>query len=678
MFSIIIPTWNNLPYLKLCIESIRNNSLFLHEIIVHVNDGDDGTLDWVKSQKIKYSHSQNNIGICPSVNHLVSLANNDWVLYLNDDMVACPGWDKAFIDAINSTETNLALFFSTLIERKIGKNHHMIEYDFGTTPDNFDSNKLLKNYSLEKRSDTEGDASQPTLFHKKWWQIVGGYSLEFSPGMSSDDDLLMKYWVVGCRHFRVVGSCRFYHFVCKSTGRISNTKGGRVFVMKWGLTQGEFYKKYLSVLNGTPSSDLVRKYSNMFPCATLKGKLRRLGYGLFCDYPLQGIDEWQSASGHGNWESRELPKNSSDSNINEKRKLRILFVGTHSGGGGTESHFTTLSKSMRTLGHEVAAVVRPNTPIHSALLGTGIHIYSGIYRNAFDLRGSIAVWRAVSNFKPDWIFGSFSKEYWPLALIARMRGVKLALFRHMDFPLRFLTHHFIPRLADRFIVISKFMRANLISRGVDASRIQMLYNPIDLEFFKPDLELRKRSREQFNFAEGDVVVGFIGAMHPDKGMLPLCDALNQAMTINPKLKAIWVGNGTAVHDLQHVIKNSNFASSHQWHPWSNDVRPYLASLDMLAVPTLVTETFGRISIEAQAFGVPVLCSNLGGLPETIADGITGMLLPVGDIEAWREAILKLSTSKEFRNTMKNKQRGWVENNFSTKKISKQFAELLGT
>lgn len=303
-FSVIIPTWNNLPFLKICIDSLRQYSKFEHEIIIHVNEGSDGTLAWVKAEGLKYSHTQNNIGVCMSVNHLVSLATHEWVLYVNDDMVACPGWDIAFADAVASTNTDLALFFSTLIQPKIGKSQHMVEHDFGSTPDTFDAAGLLQHCLDESRKDSEGAASQPTLFHRKWWQIVGGYSLEFSPGMSSDDDLLIKFWVAGCRHFRVIGACRFYHFVCKSTGRIRHNKGGRVFVMKWGITQGEFFKNYMNALSNTPPSELIARHSNLFPRATLIGKLRRAGYGFFQDYPLQGIEEWDSAAGLGNWEHR--------------------------------------------------------------------------------------------------------------------------------------------------------------------------------------------------------------------------------------------------------------------------------------------------------------------------------------------------------------------------------------
>ncbi|MDE6182961.1 MAG: glycosyltransferase, partial [Rikenellaceae bacterium] len=64
LFSILIPTWNNLPYLKLCIESIRKNSTYHHQILLFINDGSDGTLKWAESQEIRYVHSPENVGIC--------------------------------------------------------------------------------------------------------------------------------------------------------------------------------------------------------------------------------------------------------------------------------------------------------------------------------------------------------------------------------------------------------------------------------------------------------------------------------------------------------------------------------------------------------------------------------------------------------------------------------------
>lgn len=68
MFSIIIPTWNNLAFAKLCVESIRKNSAFTHQVILHVNDGNDGTLQWAKEQGIDHTWTPGNAGICIAVN----------------------------------------------------------------------------------------------------------------------------------------------------------------------------------------------------------------------------------------------------------------------------------------------------------------------------------------------------------------------------------------------------------------------------------------------------------------------------------------------------------------------------------------------------------------------------------------------------------------------------------
>lgn len=298
MFSIVIPTWNNLDYLKLCIESLQKYSKFDHEILVHVNDGSDGTLDWLVSKGIKYSQSKKNIGVCLATNHLVSQASHEWVMYMNDDMVACPGWDVGFSNAIDSVDTEVALFFATLIQAQTGNNPNMIQHDFGSGPGDFNESRFVQEFSNQVRGDIEGGTSQPTLFHKKWWQMVGGYSLEYSPGMSSDDDLLMKYWVLGCRNFRVVGASRFYHFGSISTDRIRHNMGGRIFVMKWGITQKEFFQNYLGTLPHSSNNQQVEQRAKSFPRATLLGRFRRASYGLLCDYPLEDIGRWDTRPGH--------------------------------------------------------------------------------------------------------------------------------------------------------------------------------------------------------------------------------------------------------------------------------------------------------------------------------------------------------------------------------------------
>jgi hypothetical protein len=74
---------------------------------------------------------------------------------------------------------------------------------------------------------------------------VGGYSSEFSPGMSSDNDFSMKMWHAGCRIFIGVGNSLVYHFQSKTTGKIVKNDGGRQFLHKWGMRQSTFDRFYL-------------------------------------------------------------------------------------------------------------------------------------------------------------------------------------------------------------------------------------------------------------------------------------------------------------------------------------------------------------------------------------------------------------------------------------------------
>lgn len=294
MFSIVIPTWNNLEYLKLCVASIRTHSAYEHEIVVHVSDGSDGTLDWVRAQGLKYTYSRANVGVCIATNYLAARATRDWLLYMNDDMVCCPGWDTALVDAIRAAPSPLAMYFSTLIEPKEAGNPLVVVKDFGTTPESFDEAALLANYAAEPRPDITGQGAQPTLVHRMYWHMVGGYSLEFSPGMSSDDDLLMKFWVLGCRHFRIVGASRIYHFSTRSTKRVRRNRGGRAFVMKWGITQKEFKERLLlSSADGAARSEPEAQIAH----ATVLGRLRRVAYAIG-DYPLGDVAAWDAGAGH--------------------------------------------------------------------------------------------------------------------------------------------------------------------------------------------------------------------------------------------------------------------------------------------------------------------------------------------------------------------------------------------
>jgi len=255
MFSILIPSWNNIHYLKLCIESIQKNSAFNHQIIVHINDGSDGSLDWVKNNNISFTHTPTNAGVCLALNMAAALATNDYIVFVNDDMYCLPKWDEYLIDEIKSLKDDCFMISSTMIEPRDTGNGAVIVANYGDDIHSFNEQKILAEAASLTKNDWNGSCWPPNVVHKKYWNLVGGYSIEFSPGMSSDDDFCRKMWQVGCRHFKGLAKSRVYHFQQKSTGRIIKNDGPKQFFLKWGISQSFFNKFYIK--KGQPYESLM-------------------------------------------------------------------------------------------------------------------------------------------------------------------------------------------------------------------------------------------------------------------------------------------------------------------------------------------------------------------------------------------------------------------------------------
>ena len=240
MFSIIIPTYNNLEYLKLCLKSIKKNSKFNHEIIIHVNEGTDGTLDYLKSLNHKVTYSDKNSGVCVAFNEATKKSSKDYIVLAHDDMYFCPKWDEVLNKELKQIPKNIDFFLSGTMVQPF---ESYINLDCGNNINNFNEEKLLENVSKIKFEDFQGTHWQPSLIPLKTWNKVGGFSEEFSPGLGSDPDFNMKLWNIGVRLFKGLGDCRVYHFSSLSLRKKAWNNGSKTFLLKWGISI-KFFKKY--------------------------------------------------------------------------------------------------------------------------------------------------------------------------------------------------------------------------------------------------------------------------------------------------------------------------------------------------------------------------------------------------------------------------------------------------
>lgn len=254
-WSIMIPSWNKLDYLKACINSIRKYSELDHQIVVHINEGTDGSLDYVKDHGLNYSYTKDNSGVSKAMNLARKKCVNDILVYINDDMIVLPKWDTeiiAFAEKHNLDDIKTWLS-ATWIEPRPGTNCCISPMDFGQTLEEFRLDDLL--HALEtirrvgKKNPVAGTTWPPTLLHRKVWDEIGGFSEEYWPGFGSDPDLAKKCYDIGVRNFIGVNTSIVYHFGSMTTRKYSDN-GLSIFYEKYGIGIGQFEKDILR--QGTP------------------------------------------------------------------------------------------------------------------------------------------------------------------------------------------------------------------------------------------------------------------------------------------------------------------------------------------------------------------------------------------------------------------------------------------
>ena len=248
MFSILIPSFNNLKYLELCINSIKKNSKYNHQIIIHVNIGDDGTIEFLNKINIEYTHTIYNSGICEGINKASNLAKFNYFLYAHDDFYFCPDWDEILKSEIDSIGHNNFYLSGTMMHSG------QIQLECGNDISNFDEKKFLNNYKKFNYFNFQGSTWAPTLVHKDIWNKVGGFSEEYFPGTGSDPYFNMKLWNEGIRIFKGVNNFKVYHFgsivLRKKINQIKKnpkygSKGAKIFLLKWGISIKFFKRFYL-------------------------------------------------------------------------------------------------------------------------------------------------------------------------------------------------------------------------------------------------------------------------------------------------------------------------------------------------------------------------------------------------------------------------------------------------
>lgn len=359
------------------------------------------------------------------------------------------------------------------------------------------------------------------------------------------------------------------------------------------------------------------------------------------------------------------------------RPLRLLFAESSTRGYGTEQHIAALAIAMARRGHDVRCLASVGSPVETVLREAGVSTISVPPGRTRGLRMGLSLLFTTWRNRPEWLISNDPRFYRMFMGLRRLFGARTALFRHWhDAPRKRRSRELLSRQCDRFILVSEFQREDYRRQGMEVERASILYNPIETERFRRSPEARASSRARFGIAESETLVGYVGRIVRAKGVFTLFEASEQFLVAAPEARMLWVGDGGDMSELRSRIDASPQRARHILVPWELDTSTIYPALDLLVAPSLYPEPFGRVSVEAQAAGVPVVCSTVGGLPETLLPGVTGLLAPSTDGTTLSDTVLRLIRDRVLRRDMGNAGMSWVRTRFALDPVARSFETLL--
>lgn len=330
--------------------------------------------------------------------------------------------------------------------------------------------------------------------------------------------------------------------------------------------------------------------------------------------------------------------------------LRVLHVDTGRDWRGGQAQVDLLVRGLAARGH-VQAVAAPDGPLARRIAAAGQA--EGIRfapRADLDLPAALVLVVVAHRFRPDVIHLHDARAHATGWLAAQAAHARCVVSRRVAFAATGRRPHAwkYRRLpADRWHAISGAVRDELLALGVAAGRIVVVPDAVDVAAIATAVDAaradgRARALRAAWGGEGATHVwGVIAALTPEKGHATLLDAFARARV--PGARLVVVGAGAESERLRALARRLDVHERVTWAGRSEDIASPLAALDALVVPSLA-EGFGSIALLAQASGVPVVASAVGGLPEAVEDGVTGRLVPPGDPAALAAALEELAGS----------------------------------
>jgi len=355
--------------------------------------------------------------------------------------------------------------------------------------------------------------------------------------------------------------------------------------------------------------------------------------------------------------------------------LKILQISSAQAFGGGERHLADLANSLAARGHEVHAVLRPNSPLGGELKLPQENVSTLPLRNALDARSASGLAKLVRLHQIEIVHAHMARDY-PLAAYAVRRnpGARLIVTRHVLFPLNRL-HQVTLAHVSRVIAVSHAVARALRAQGLVApEKITVIQNGVDVR--KIDDARRRFDRSEFcrrwDLPANGALVGSIGTLTLLKGHEDFLQAAAKVRESHPSAFFIISGTESAATQeyrrrLEQLIQQLGLNGRVRLIGRMDDISELYCALDVF-VSASHSESFGLAIVEAMAAGTAVVATDTAGAQEIMEEGSSGVLIPIGAISGMAEAIRRLLVDGQRREELADNARRLVHERFSLERM----------
>ncbi len=367
------------------------------------------------------------------------------------------------------------------------------------------------------------------------------------------------------------------------------------------------------------------------------------------------------------------------------RPLSIAGVDPERGFAGGESQVLGLTLALMRAGHRADLICDPAGALWPRALAAGVACYPLRIRNSVDAGAGLKLRKFLAHNHYDVVHFHTARAH-ALAPFAQGRARALIVTRRMDYaPNRLFAPWLFNRAVDGVAAISPAVADALVRSGVTRDRIAIIPSGVDCDrFHPPSAAERAAARRALDLAAGQIAIGTVGMLEPRKGQRYLIDAMallsgaveEVSRTTAPlaEMRCVIGGGGSLTDELATQIRKARLGDATRMMGMIDDPRTLLWALDIFVLPSL-REGLGVAALEAMACGLPVVASAIGGLAQTVVDGVTGIQVPVGDARALANAIARLAAEPALRNAMGADGRARVCENYGMDAMARGTLEL---